>query len=376
MAYQPQVPQQALPSFPAGLKLTRKNIEKANKEGSFWRVTSFPKRKGVTRKLGSAPKQWEVQAVLDKRTVDEARAEQNTIFVTTTVGVADSPEPIPVRVSGTEQDVRAALANGIADTFAERGYDANSIRDILANAITRNNYQTSKAAEFQALSTRVQKSTDPSLDLSFAQIVYFSQMLKDKEKSSEIPGQKVRAKTGKGTGRGQTIAEKYRKLEDPANFGKVLNVTDYLTKGNAGATLIKGIVGQDDTRSFIAQGGPRIVTGGKAGSGANIDAYVKALTDIFGPDSVRSPQFQNWIEQTRAKYASVGQGRFVGGQQGGYVPQQYAQQPFVPQQQQQFVPPQQLGNQLSQIRAAPTVRSPGVAGPQVYGTGFPQPFAQ
>lgn len=226
---------------PAGFRWSADAAEKARTKGAFLRVGG-PQ---VTRRYLSGV----------KRSWTSAKPEENqTIFHT------------GYRITGTPDAIRTALQYA--------GVPHDQIEDVIATAITRDNYETTKAQEVaDELALHAQAKIDkPAVEgYDFNQILWFSQNIKSAVISTKTGEQKGAVTTPGRGGAGDTLFDKIRKLGQ----GKVLDVS------NMDINTGKGV------RSIPA---PKTYKSGKYGTDRvpiisnDLNKYIRAIQLAYGPE--------------------------------------------------------------------------------------------
>jgi len=227
---------------PAGYRWSAEAAKKAGDKSAFIRVGGTQVTK---RFLSGARRSW----------TSTKPEEQQTIFHTT------------YRITGTPENVRAAL------TYA--GVSPDQIQQVLDTAITRDNFNTTMAAEVQrelAAHEALKRAKPVTEGYDWPQILWFAQHIKEAVISTKAGEQKGGLVSPGRAGGGESLAEKIRKLQS----GKVLDVSEMDI--NTG----KGV------RTKPA---PKTAKTGKFGTGRipiisnNIDKYIRALQLAYGPDA-------------------------------------------------------------------------------------------
>lgn len=259
MATQPIFPP-TINVVPAGYRWSAEAMQKAAASHSFIRVGGDKLKRNL---LSGAKRMW-------ARTTPE---DYRTVF------------SLDYRIAGTPEAIRTALQ------YANVAPD--QIEAVLANAITKDNAATTKAADYinELNAIVAAKGTKAAPDgYEFGQIVWFGQNLKNAvvtSKTGELKGGVAGAGVGKG-GRGQGVLEKYRKLA----AGKVVDVSDMDLATGQNAKAIPA---------------PKTFKSGKFGTNnipiVSKDAahYRRAIELVFGPTGLA--QYANeiaLIEQTIA----------------------------------------------------------------------------
>jgi alkylhydroperoxidase/carboxymuconolactone decarboxylase family protein YurZ len=230
-----------------GFRWSRDAAQKAQAKGAFLRVGGNQ----VSRRfLSGAKRSWANVANPD---------EHDTIFHT------------GYRITGTPTNVRIALESA--------GVTADEIAQIMATAITRDNWNTTMAAQYEAeINARnaLKTATPVTEGYEWPQILWFAQNLKSAVFTTKAPTTEQRAvggSPGRRT-RGETLAEKLRNLKDD----KVIDVSGYDPQtGKHAKTTAK----------------PKTAKSGKFGDfrrgvniiSNNIENYIRALQTIYGPDA-------------------------------------------------------------------------------------------
>lgn len=227
---------------PAGFRWTQDAAQKAADKGLFLRVGG-PQ---VTRRfLSGAKRSW--------ASADEN--ENRAIFHPT------------YRITGTPEAVRTALQYA--------GLDAAAIQNVLATAITGDNYDKAGAQAYNAEIARHEElkgNKQPTEGYDFGQILWFGKNIKSAVIQTKA-GEQKGVVTGAGrAGAGESLSEKIGKL--PA--GKVLDVS------NMDINTGKGV------RTVAA---PKTAKSGKYGTARvpiisnDIDRYVRAIRLAYGADA-------------------------------------------------------------------------------------------
>ena len=226
---------------PAGFRWSADAAGKAGAKGAFIRVGG-PQ---VTRRfLSGAGRSWASVKPEENRTVFH----------------------VGYRITGTPEAVQTAL------TYA--GVNAGDIHQVLATAISRDNYQTTKAAEVaQELAARdALKGAKPATEgYDWDQIMWFAQNLKSAVIATKTGEQRGAVTSPGRAGAGESLADKVRKIA----AGKVLDVS------NMDVNTGKGV------RTVAA---PKTAKSGKFGTGRvpiisnDINKYIRAIQLAYGVD--------------------------------------------------------------------------------------------
>lgn len=190
---------------------------------------------------------------------------------------------LPLRIAGTPEDVATTL------TYA--GYQKNDIDTVLADSITKDNYQTTKKAEYEAELEAIkvykaEEAAKPKLPLS-SYVFLEQQIVKGESKIVPNSGGKAATAGTKG-GKKKSLAERITALKRDANgqFAEFLDVSglDVNTGANVRKTakIPKGKAGVSNI-PFITN---------------NIDKYTAAIELVYGKDTLN--QLVNEINQVRA----------------------------------------------------------------------------
>lgn len=259
---QVQFPTQNITVVPQGFKWTVEAAEKAARNHNFIRVGGPTV---TTRVLSGAVKRsWKK---------DDPK-ENNTIFVT------------DYRITGTEENIRAALEYA--------GYSEQEINKAIANAITKNNYQTIKADEVnQELADYEQaKEQKPQTEpYSWENIRWFANNIKFAVFSTKS-GEQHGALAPHGHG-GDTLAEKVQKLTQ----GKVIDVSgmDFMT-GKGARTMPM----------------PKTGRAGKFGSGNlpfisnDVEKYRRAIEVVYGAEALNTyAKDISYVDQAIKQYKAA-----------------------------------------------------------------------
>lgn len=224
---------------PSSYKWTREAAMKAAEKGQFIRVSATSLGK---RFLSGAKRSW---------ASNDPNLNQ-TVFST------------QYRISGTPDNIRTALKYaGVSD---------EEINNVLANAITRDNYQTTmKNAYDQEISgyQNIKGNKPMTQGYELSQIIWFAQNLKKAQVVTKT-GEQRGAVGSKGSRGGQSIAEKIRNLGPD----RVIDVSNMDT--NTG-------------KSYTTIARPKSNKGGKIGTDRipivsnNINNYIRALQLAYGP---------------------------------------------------------------------------------------------
>lgn len=226
---------------PAGFKWSAEAANKAAQKGQFIRVSQGNPGK---RSLSGANRTW---ASTDPSV-------NQTVFST------------QYRISGTPDNIRQALR--YANVPEEQ------INQVLATAITKDNFQTTmKAAYDQEIANyqNLKGNRTVTQGYELPQIIWFAQNIKKAVASSKTGEQKGTGTAGTGRGT-QSLSERLAKL--PA--GKVIDVSNMDTNTGKGYTTIAK---------------PKSDKGGKVGGGRvpivsnNIEKYVRALQFAYGANA-------------------------------------------------------------------------------------------
>lgn len=185
------------------------------------------------------------------------------------------------RISGTPENITAALRYA--------GVDENQIQQVLNQAITKDNYQTTMAAAYQQErdGRKGLKGTKPVAEgYTWDQIEWFSTNLNTARVSTKTGEQKGTVAAG-GRGAGESLADKYHKLQP----GKVLDVSGMdINTGKNVRTINQ----------------PKTTKAGKFGRtipifSNNADTYVAAIQRIFGPEGLNTYANEiNFVRQSLA----------------------------------------------------------------------------
>lgn len=236
-----QLPFPAINVVPAGYKWSNDAAAKAAAKGQFLRVGG----QSVTRRfLSGAKRSW-----------TNVKPEENqTIFHT------------GYRITGTPEAVRTALQYA--------GVSAADIQQVLATAITRDNYQSTMA---QAVNEEMgkhlaAKGKKPVAEgYEWDQVLWFAQNIKTAVIATKTGETKGAVQTGGKVGTADSLADKIKKL--PA--GKVIDVS------NMDVQTGKGL---------RTQPAPKTDRAGKYGTGRvpiisnDINKYIRAIQLAYGPE--------------------------------------------------------------------------------------------
>lgn len=233
---------------PQGFKWSPELANRANEKGQFIRVGGT--KQTTKRFLSGAPRRW---ASADPE-------ENQTIFHT------------GYRITGTPQNVRLALQYA--------GIDNATIDQVLASSITRDNYTTTKAAEFQQEVENAHrlKGNKPAVEgYSWDQIIWFWK---------QLPGAIVGTKSGEqrgaigGQGRGgttQSLGEKIRNLKKD----QVIDVSNIDPRTGKGARTVNRPKTNKSGKLGTKTPGVPIISN-------NLDNYIRAIELIYGPDGLQA----------------------------------------------------------------------------------------
>lgn len=249
-----QFPPPTINVVPGGYRWSRAAAEAAAARGSFIRVGGTQVGR---RTLSGARKSW---------TRDEPE-ENTSIFL------------LEHRITGTPDAVALALQYA--------GFSQAEITAALANAITRENFQTTKAREFAAevdAYNAGRKNKTPAARFEWSDIIWFAQNIKSAQIGTKAGEPRGAVAVGGRAGAGESIADKVRKL----GAGKVLDVS------NMDVNTGKGV------RAVPA---PKTAKSGKFGTRGipiisnNIDKYVRALELAYGANA--ATEYAGDIQQVR-----------------------------------------------------------------------------
>ena len=328
-----QLPFPTINVVPAGFRWSAEAAQKAAQKGAFLRVGG-PQ---VTRRYLSGV----------KRSWTSAKPEENqTIFHT------------GYRITGTPDAIRTALLYA--------GVAQNEVENVLATAITRDNYATTKRQEVEAeLAAHNQaKQAKPIAEgYEWAQILWFGQNIKTAVISTKTGEQKGPvASPGRG-GAGDTLADKIKKLGQ----GKVLDVS------NMDINTGKGV------RSVPA---PKTAKSGKYGTGRvpiisnDVNKYIRAIQLAYGAEGEQA--YAQDIGVVRQALSNIGGPAIAGQQAGQGMNMAFGQQGQQGRTEAPRVPsPLQPGATLAQppqfaaATVVPTVTTPRGAVGNVGGNQFP-----
>lgn len=303
---QPQFP--IINVVPPGFRVTDDAIKAAAERGGFIRVGG---NQAGRRTLSGAKRAWS----------SDKPEENRSIFL------------LDYRVTGTPENVTTALQYaGVAE---------DEINRAIANAVTRENYQTTKAEEYQAELDRyaATRRTKPAVEgYDWEQILWFGQNIKSAQIGTKTGEARGAVAVGGRAGTTESLADKLRKLGP----GKVLDVS------NMDLATGKGV------RTVPA---PKTAKSGKFGTNRvpiisnKVDQYVRALELAYGADA--QIQFAQDIQQVRQ--ALTMPGAQMAAPQGQGVTQ--VRPPSPPR-----VPSPALG---ATIAPAPTFQAPRVTTPRI-----------
>lgn len=299
---QPQFPPMNV--IPAGFRWTTEAATAAAEKGSFLRVGGDT----VTRRtLSGAKKSW----------ARDKPEENRSIFL------------LEHRITGTPENVRTALQYA--------GFSEDEINRAIANAITAENYQTTKAADYDAELARyaATRRTKPAVEgYDYEQILWFGQNIKSAQIGTKTGEARGAVAVGGRAGPTESLADKIRKL----GADKVLDVSNMDVNTGKGVRTVPT---------------PKTAKSGKFGTkrvpiiSNNIDKYVRALELAYGADA--RTQFAQDIQQV--SNALMGPGAPVPVQGGQTVPMPRAPSPARP-----------VG---ATVAPAPTFQPPRVTTPRV-----------
>jgi hypothetical protein len=231
-------------AVPPGFKWSAQNAQKAAENNAFIRVGGD---KTVTRRfLSGAERSW--QKLNDPR-------EANTVF------------SLEYRITGTPEDIRRALQLA--------GVTQQDIQAVLANAVTRDNYKTTKANEYNMETDRHKASKESKSEnggqYDLKQILWFAQNLKNAQIETSTGGQRLSVAGGRGGG--GSIQEKVMNVGP----GKIIDVS--------GMDLVTG-------KGIKTGNWPKTGKSGKAWAGnipimSNDPArYRRAIELVYGPEGL------------------------------------------------------------------------------------------
>ena len=302
--------------IPPALKWTPEAAEAARKAAKFIRVTSKPGASLTTRYFTGSDRSWG----------SDDPEENRTVFHT------------GYRISGTPENIQLALRYA--------GVPDDQIDQILASAITKDNYQTTMAAqaeEERALRDSVKENKQPAEGTySWGQLLWFAQNLKRAIVQTKSGGQKGPS-ASPGRGSAETLADKVKKLQP----GKVVDVSNMDINTGKGARTIP-IPKRKNSGKYGASGLGIISN--------NFDKYVRAIQLVYGPGA--ESQYAGEIRAVGDALAATAAANAMPvayQQQPGFAPFPNQQRPgafpVAQQQQGQFpVAQQQMGyNQQQQM---------------------------
>lgn len=250
---------------PAGLKWSSEAAEKAAEKNSFIRVGG---EKISHRFLSGSSRSW---------SNDDAE-ENRTIFL------------VVFRLSGTPENVALALKHA--------GYTEEQIKSFLSDAITSDNFQTTKKSEFDEEIERHKtgKLNKPLVDnYDFEQLKWFAEHIKDakienkKSTPKGLGSQDVITVAKTRLSPGSSLKERVEKLQD----GHLLDVSDM------GA----------DFKGVKTKPAPKTEKSGKHFSSDlpfmsnNLDKYIKAVENVYGADGVT--KYAKNIDEVRQKLQGI-----------------------------------------------------------------------
>lgn len=311
---------------PGGFRWNADAATKAGAKGAFLRVGG----QQVTRRfLSGAKRSW---ASADP-------AENQTVFHT------------GYRITGTPENIRIAL------TYA--GVGADQINQVLASAITRDNWQTTMTAEVaKELANREGlKGAKPAAEAyEWDQILWFAQNLKTAVIATKTGEQRGAVASPGRAGAGESLADKIKKLA----AGKVLDVSNMDINTGKGVRTVQA---------------PKTAKSGKFGTGRvpiisnDINKYVRAIQLAYGGDAEAT--YAADVQVVRQALANAGAPAVMGMGQGGQGGQGGAAAPRVPSPAGTRVPGATLAAAPQFTAAVPRIASPRAAGTQG-GAGLPQ----
>lgn len=246
---------------PAGYRWSAEAAKKAGDKGAFLRVGGT----SVSRRfLSGAKRSW-----------TSAKPEENqTVFHT------------GFRITGTPEAIRTAL------TYA--GIPADQIQAVLASAITRDNFNTTMAAEVakELAAHNAAKQAKPVAEgYEWAQILWFGQNIKSAVISTKAGETKGAVASPGRAGAGESLSDKVKKLAQ----GKVLDVSNMDINTGKGVRTVNA---------------PKTDRSGKFGTGRipiisnDINKYVRALQLAYGADAEAT--YAGDIGVVRQALANVG----------------------------------------------------------------------
>lgn len=271
-------------TVPANYKVTTSNLKNAASKALFVRVG---KDKVTYRSLSGAPKLW--------NSTDPA--ENNDIFILTPTGpTAESPEGSTLRLTGTMQDVYQAL------TYL--GYEANMIQQILQQAITKDNYQTTMRDLFEqekanhktlSSSARKQGRYAPEHFIFFANNLDKAEIIDGTGAKKAVRSKKA-PKSPKGIkGSRKSLRERYEIAAAKENKAIDVSEIDLESAEGKGAKSVEWDVNKNHKGNKILVPGTRVVTN-------NVDKLIHALKVMYG--EAQLPKYADIINSARQQLAS------------------------------------------------------------------------
>lgn len=303
---------------PAGLRWSVDAAGKAGDKNAFIRVGGD---KVSARFLSGAQRSWG----------SDDPAENRTVF------------HLALRISGTPENISAALKYA--------GFPDDEIKGFLVECITKDNYNTTKKAEFDEEVDRHKndKSTKPVTDqYDWPEVLWFAENIK----SAKIENKKSAPKFEAGGATtvktrlapGSSLKDRVEKLPD----GNLLDVSE-MTHDFKGVKT-KPTPKTTKSNKYYSEGLPFMTN--------DLDRYIKAIKHVYGDEG--AVQYSKNIDEVRQKLAGL-KAPVVNHQTGAVIPQptQSGTKPIV------AIP-------VPNKATVPTAVVPKVKSPRVQGAGaFP-----
>lgn len=253
-------------TVPAGLKWSSEAATKAGNKNSYLRVGG---EKVTSRFLSGATRSWG----------SDDPAENRTIFNTT------------FRITGTPENVAAALR--------PHNYDESEIRGVLADSITKDNYQTTKKAEYEAeLAEHVAaKQNKPQAECyEWDHILWFAEHLKDAKSVSKKAAPKAPDANGNVAPKAKNVGGKSLGARvDALKAGDLLDVSEMTA----------------DFKKICARPKPKTNKSNKAYSDPvpfmsnDLSKYKAIIEHHYGPEGLAT--YATNIEEVRNKLEGIKQ---------------------------------------------------------------------